>query len=187
MGDSVSLGTFGKSEHGGTIHSAGIAIDSLHKNRYEQYNEMYKRVFDGVLNQSFKYSNDVTKECENYHSRFSNINEKMIENKQLILMDNWNECSQMLDLTLNAQSQVIGNATAMEMGMMEMQIQSSNRYVDPNSTKFLNNPTNDPFLFGKSFGLKQKDYKSSLTACNNEMEKLLIELIRSDERCIDEL
>eukprot|EP01084_Bolivina_argentea_P165890 288116_1 len=92
-------GTFGSQENGGSVHSAGIAIDALNKNRYSQFNDINERVFTNILLTAHKYQTKLKQKATYFGNRIDKLNEK-IEQSKTNMTREWNKYENVLNRTL---------------------------------------------------------------------------------------
>lgn len=132
------LNTFGTSENGGSVHSAGIAIDALLKNRYEQFNDINDRVFKKILLSSQKYQAKLKQQQSYFQNRITKFNTK-VNDAKIKLNQEWNKYENTLNRTLK-----------------QKQLEQEGKSKGGEAIE------NDPFLAGKGYVLAQKQYKAAL-------------------------
>eukprot|EP00484_Ammonia_sp_Unknown_P029337 CAMPEP_0197029604 /NCGR_PEP_ID=MMETSP1384-20130603/9014_1 /TAXON_ID=29189 /ORGANISM="Ammonia sp." /LENGTH=701 /DNA_ID=CAMNT_0042458807 /DNA_START=35 /DNA_END=2140 /DNA_ORIENTATION=+ len=159
------LSTFGTMENGGSVHSAGIAIDALLKNRYEQFNDINERVFKNILLSSQKYQNKLKQQMSYFQNRIAKFNAKCEEYKDRLSQE-WNKYQNILNRNLKLQ-----------------QAQQEGKQLSSGEQQELQQT--DPFLSGKAYHAAQKEYKAALSQYNEEMSELFNKIIAEDKKRID--
>ena len=132
------INTFGTLENGGSVHSAGIAIDALLKNRYSQFNDINDRVFKNVLMSSQKYQAKLKQQMSFFQNRINKFNTKCEDAKSKLTQE-WNKYLNVLNRTLKQQQEM----------QKQQRVSEEASHVDP-------------FLAGKGYDLAQKEYKAAL-------------------------
>lgn len=133
--------TFGVHENGGSVHSAGIAIEALLKNRYEQFVDIKERVFTKILVSSQKYRSKLKQQMSYFQNRVRKLNDQC-EAETVRLNQEWNKYQNVLHRTLKAQQ--------------------SEAAASPSNSSTIIVPPIDPFLVGKGYDSVQRQYEAAL-------------------------
>ena len=128
--------TFGQFENGGSVHSAGIAIEALLKNRYEQFVDIKERVFSSILVSSQKYRNKLKQQMTYFQNRVRRLNDQC-DAETVRLNQEWNRYFNAVHRTLKTQ-----------------QSESDGAKVTV--------PPIDPFVVGRGYDAAQRQYEECL-------------------------
>eukprot|EP00485_Elphidium_margaritaceum_P005740 CAMPEP_0202689414 /NCGR_PEP_ID=MMETSP1385-20130828/4681_1 /ASSEMBLY_ACC=CAM_ASM_000861 /TAXON_ID=933848 /ORGANISM="Elphidium margaritaceum" /LENGTH=616 /DNA_ID=CAMNT_0049344543 /DNA_START=104 /DNA_END=1954 /DNA_ORIENTATION=- len=168
--------TFGSGESGGSVHSAGIAIDALLKNRYEQFNDIHERVFKPILLSAQKYRGKLSAHQSFVENRIRKVHARCEEHKTK-MSEEWNKYQHVLNRVLKLEQMQLENGA----NNHDNKKSSSNHH---NADALLLQSC-DPFLAGKAYDCAQTQYKQALTAYNEEMTRLFDKIVAEDKKRID--
>lgn len=134
--------TFGVHENGGSVHSAGIAIEALLRNRYEQFVDIKDRVFSKILVSAQKHRDALKKQSKSFEVRVRRL-DGQCEAETVRLNMEWNRYQNVLHRTLKAQQSAADAAPSSKAAAAAL-------------------PPSDPFLVGRSYDAIQRQYGEQL-------------------------
>jgi len=167
--DKAVESTFGLHENGGSVHSAGIAIEALLKNRLEQFRDIKDRVFSKILVSSQKYRSKLKQQMAYFEGRIRRLNDQC-EAETVRLNQQWNKYQNVLHRALKAQQTAAAAASSPGHGV---------------GGRVMAVPPIDPFLIGRGYDSAQRQYEAALREYNEEMTRLFNKMMVEDKKRID--